>query len=375
MRTSMGQTLANKYFVKRDEDATYRDIATLFDGVNVLSLDGFGKRGAAVNVYRKQWVNSSREDYYIAGGKIVRENPKIKMTFLVGRKYRQTDWSILAMGTADCTTNVGGVYMSGAVADLEKGQKIVVSQDITSDFNVGLYIYNPERALISQGSVYVAETDMRVYIGLTSDTGGEVDWTIYEETTDFDEREAYDAFLSYVTDAAVWLKSAYYGKEVHCIASDAIEPSTVLLQRGELSYIIGEVTFNAIDEPKATVIPRPTPTAIISFFTETDQQGNIVVTIVSSDGGDIYYSFNNDMPDINDIYDAETNPDGTTFVYSEPLVITEPTTINAVAYRDGEQTSGIAQKEIGAPAVPLIDVEGVRILDMTGKPIYCVLPS
>jgi hypothetical protein len=371
----MEQSLANKYFVKRDGDASYHDVATLFDGVNVLSLDGFGKRGAAVNVYRKQWVNSSREDYYIPGGKIVRENPKIKMTFIVGRKYRLSDWSIMSMGTADCSTNIGGVFMSGAVADLEKGQKIVVSQDITGNQNVNFYIYNPERALISSGNVYVAEMDMRVYIGIVADTGGEVDWTIYEETTDFDESSTYDAFLSYVTDAAVWLKSAYYKKEVHCIAAESFEPSTIRLQRGELSYIIGSVTFSAIDEPKSAAIPRPEPVAIISFFTETDQHGNIVVTIVSSDGGDIYYSFGNDIPDINNIYDAETNPDGTTFAYATPLVITEPTIINAVAYRDGEQTSGIEQKEIGAPAVPLIDINGVRILDMTGKPIYCILPS
>lgn len=88
-----GNDLVNKYFVRKTSTAAWEDITTKFDGVKVLSIDGFNERGEAVNVYNNQWVNSQKEDFLVTttdgegNDVIVRENVDLSLTFIVSRRY------------------------------------------------------------------------------------------------------------------------------------------------------------------------------------------------------------------------------------------------------------------------------------------------
>lgn len=65
-----------------------------------------------------------------------------------------------------------------------------------------------------------------------------------------DVQSVHDSFVSYMTDSDVWLKSSYVGnKYVHCVCLKEYKPTTVKLQRGNDSYIIGTITFHTLDAP------------------------------------------------------------------------------------------------------------------------------
>lgn len=64
-----------------------------------------------------------------------------------------------------------------------------------------------------------------------------------------DTQAVYDAFVNYMTNTDVWIRSAYVGKQVHCVALDGFEPKTVKLQRGSESYILGEIKLHTIEKP------------------------------------------------------------------------------------------------------------------------------
>jgi hypothetical protein len=60
----------------------------------------------------------------------------------------------------------------------------------------------------------------------------------------------HDNFVSYMTNSDVWLKSAYVGnKYVHCVCLKEYKPTTVRLERGDDSYIIGTLTFHTLESP------------------------------------------------------------------------------------------------------------------------------
>lgn len=86
-------TLTNKYYVKTTASGTYADVTTLVDGVRVLEINGMLDQGKAVNVYTAQWIDSQTEDFLITKVDdndrpvVVRENPDISITFIVGDKY------------------------------------------------------------------------------------------------------------------------------------------------------------------------------------------------------------------------------------------------------------------------------------------------
>lgn len=62
----------------------------------------------------------------------------------------------------------------------------------------------------------------------------------------------HDNFVSYMTNSDVWLKSAYVGnKYVHCVCLKEYKPTTVKLERGDDSYIIGTLTFHTLESPTA----------------------------------------------------------------------------------------------------------------------------
>lgn len=153
----MAKKIQNKYFIKNTSYGTYGDVTTLFDGVNILAVEGMDSKGKALNVYMEQWI-TGETDFLITSqdGKIVRENTDIKVVFIVGSRYASTSINTQAV---------------------------------------------------------------------------------------------YDSFVNYMSDTDVWVKSGYTNKQVHCVAIDKFEPKTIKLQRGENTYILGEITLKCIDAP------------------------------------------------------------------------------------------------------------------------------
>lgn len=65
-----------------------------------------------------------------------------------------------------------------------------------------------------------------------------------------DVQSVHDSFVDYMTGSDIWLKSAYIGnKYVRCVCLSEYKPTTVQLQRGGNSYIIGTIKFHTIDSP------------------------------------------------------------------------------------------------------------------------------
>ena len=155
----MAKKITNKYFVKNTANGSFADVTTLFDGVNILAVEGFDAKGKALNVYIEQWIDGGT-DFMITSnnGQIVRENVSIKVVFVVGQRY--------ANSTIDTQT-------------------------------------------------------------------------------------VYDSFVDYMTNTDVWIKSMYFGKQVHCVAIDNVEPKTVKLKRGVNEYILGEIPLQTLGAPTA----------------------------------------------------------------------------------------------------------------------------
>ena len=82
-----------RYYAKKALAATWEDLTIRFDGLAVLEMKGFCDKGAAVNIYNEQWVNSQREDFMITtrdyenNPVIIRANVDIELTFIVRQKY------------------------------------------------------------------------------------------------------------------------------------------------------------------------------------------------------------------------------------------------------------------------------------------------
>ena len=65
-----------------------------------------------------------------------------------------------------------------------------------------------------------------------------------------DALAVHDAFIEYMTSSDLWIKSAYVGnKAVHCVCLSDYSPTTVKLDRGEKSYIMGTIKLHCLDEP------------------------------------------------------------------------------------------------------------------------------
>ena len=84
----MAQELTNKYFVSTN-GTTWEDVTTKWNGVKILSIDGFNERGEAVNIYAEQWQTSQNEDFMVtsANGSVIRKNVDLTVTFIVSRRY------------------------------------------------------------------------------------------------------------------------------------------------------------------------------------------------------------------------------------------------------------------------------------------------
>lgn len=275
------QTTAGKYFVKDRLEGGYFDIANMFEGVNVLKVDGMASRGKAVNVYNEQWVNSEREDFMIAGtnGKIIRAHQDITITFIVGRKYADDNqWIITRGGTTQCNVDdMRGGYESGAVTDVPKKYKITTNVEVT----FYRYIQNQGREVLGTGTEYINNTGAdinAVYFGTDEPTN--VKWFLFQDKGEaMDEQTIYDSFVDFMTSSDVWFASTYNNLEVHCICTGDIKPKLVKIQRGVRSYIIGEITLHPLE-----------PAAKIEM---AEEEGKLVPVIVVYPP--CYYGFSDDV--------------------------------------------------------------------------------
>lgn len=159
----MANNLYSKYYVKNTENGTFTDIATLFDGVAILKVDGLNAKGEPINIYNAQWQNSQREDFMITNFDeignpvVIRKNTDIDITFIVRQKYANSQIDVLTQ---------------------------------------------------------------------------------------------HDAFVNYMTNSDVWIKSKYCGeKQVHCICLKEYKPTTQKLFRGNNSYMMGTITLHSLDSP------------------------------------------------------------------------------------------------------------------------------
>lgn len=60
----------------------------------------------------------------------------------------------------------------------------------------------------------------------------------------------HNAFVEYMTNSDIWLQSSYVGnKYVHCVCLNEYKPTTINLERGEKSYIMGTITFHTLESP------------------------------------------------------------------------------------------------------------------------------
>lgn len=65
-----------------------------------------------------------------------------------------------------------------------------------------------------------------------------------------DVQDVHDSFVDYMTNSDVWVMSAYIGnKYVHCVCQSEYKPTTVHLQRGDSSYIMGTIKLHTLDAP------------------------------------------------------------------------------------------------------------------------------
>lgn len=68
-----------------------------------------------------------------------------------------------------------------------------------------------------------------------------------------DTMAQHDAFVQYMTNSDIWIKSGYVGnKYVHCVCLSAYKPTTVKLGRGNDSYILGTLTLHTLDAPQTS---------------------------------------------------------------------------------------------------------------------------
>lgn len=85
--------LVNTYFVKNTAEGSWTDITALFDGVRILKVSGFLKKGKPVNIYTAQWIDEQEEDFMVTTldenerPVVVRENIDIEITFIIRQKY------------------------------------------------------------------------------------------------------------------------------------------------------------------------------------------------------------------------------------------------------------------------------------------------
>lgn len=126
----MNNELKGKYYVKKGSNDNYTDITTMFDGVRVLSLDGFNEVGEAVNVFTQQWVDSQAEDFMVTKqvtnnntttDVVIRKNVDLSMTIIVSRRYASTtiDEQSVFNTLRDYFCNHGDFYIKSLYTNMQ----------------------------------------------------------------------------------------------------------------------------------------------------------------------------------------------------------------------------------------------------------------
>lgn len=142
----------------------------------------------------------------------------------------------------DITSQFDGVAILKMEGLLAKGKpvNIYTEQWIDSqeeDFMITTYDTNEQPVVIREN------TDVEITFIIRQK---------YASTT-IDVLTQHDNFVSYMTDTDVWVKSAYLGnKYAHCVCLSDYKPTTVELDRGDNSYIMGTITLHCLDAPKST---------------------------------------------------------------------------------------------------------------------------
>jgi len=72
----------------------------------------------------------------------------------------------------------------------------------------------------------------------------------YATNPNIDVMTQHNAFVDYMTNSDVWVQSAYVNNRyVHCVCLQEYNPTTVKLQRGNASWVIGTLTLHTLDAP------------------------------------------------------------------------------------------------------------------------------
>lgn len=83
--------IEDSYLVKRGS-ANYATVASMFNGLKVLSVTGFFEKGEPVNIYTAQWNDSQQEDCMVTTEvsgtpTVIYKNVDVEITFIVSDKY------------------------------------------------------------------------------------------------------------------------------------------------------------------------------------------------------------------------------------------------------------------------------------------------
>ncbi len=72
----------------------------------------------------------------------------------------------------------------------------------------------------------------------------------YTTNHNIDVMTQHNAFVDYMTNSDVWVQSSYVNNRyVHCVCLKEYKPTTVKLQRGNASWVMGTLTLHTLDAP------------------------------------------------------------------------------------------------------------------------------
>lgn len=114
----MNNELSNKYFVSTN-GTQWEDVTSKWNGVKILSIEGFNEKGEAVNIYNEQWINSQQEDFLVAGNNVIRKNVDINITIIVSRRYANgvIDEQSVFDQVVDYMCDNGAIYVKSMYTD------------------------------------------------------------------------------------------------------------------------------------------------------------------------------------------------------------------------------------------------------------------
>lgn len=140
---------------------------------------------------------------------------------------------------ADITDKFDGVRILKVDGLFDKGEPVNIYNEQWSGEQSEDYLVTTLDE--SQNPVVVYKnTDIKVVFAVSSKYANGV----------IDVGEQHDAFVNYMKNGALWIKSYYSNKETYCVCMNGYTPQNIKLQRGlERSYMVGELTFHQLNLP------------------------------------------------------------------------------------------------------------------------------